>query len=1251
MVSEPLSGKRGVKRMKEEVVTLIRRFTPAAPQRGDWEFLSPDAGGAPVRWPAIDALYRTLILADPGAGKTFEALDRARKLTSKGQRAFFIRIEKLTESFENAVEVGSAEAFDGWLTSTDEAWFFLDSVDEAQLDTPRAFEDAIRVFSTRIHAARARAHIVITSREDAWQALSDRMLIDDALPFEANDCADEDPPEVQGAPEKKNAWRIFRLAPLDRDQIKIFTSYHGVGDVDAFLTAVERARLMPLAERPFDLRALLRKWQADRALGSRLEILQRLTDLQIAPLSMAGQAVRLDRNRAQQGVRALAATATLTAKNVIKLANGPSSPDRVDPKLVLPDWSDDEIDALLKTGVFDDIVYGSVRFRHREIRELLTADWAAANIERPGGRQKIEPLFFRISYDQEIIVPRLRPTLAWLILFDEQIRDHALAIAPEVATEGGDPSRLPTSIRRTMLGDIVRRIAAEDEIAPWMDNAAITRIAAADLADETQALLQRYAGNDDAVFFLGRFVWQGEIGECVPLLAPIATDMSRGLSARIAAVRAVMTAGEEDGRQALKAAILGSGAPLDRRWLAEIIINVPATLENVDFLLTTIARVDPSARAGSGLRGSLTNFIECLPLMIDTAPEQPLLNLIEGLDVLLSVEPYIERHECCVSEQNAWLISAALHAVGRLVSARARGALEPSAISILIKAQSVNFWGHNVDIEDKDRLTDLVPRWLELNDALYWRMVEERRARKGGNGERLTDDWQLTAYERFWKFTGSDFGRVISWITTRELLDDRLVALSRSFSLYLNRGKPDDWVSELRLAVKDQPELEASLQSKLNPPQQEEAGWQVEHRNWERKRARQQRKANRDRAAWVSELQTDPDRVRNPNSVTPGQMTNDHLHLLLSVNGEGWTRYDARSNWRSLEAEFGTDVAEAFREAAAGHWRHYQVPLPSEGADRSSIPYALVFALVGLAIEAEETPDFNDKLTSQEAEQAFRYLTRELNGFPRWFERLYRKHRDIGLRAVIRELTWELETTSTGPAINYILSDIVHHAPWLYADIAPTLLAWLEDGKVVCDENLNYILTIMQGADDYRLKALARTRITVEPNGAQRPRWFAVWVGQDPEQAIPALQAELDGMAFDNATLFAQHFVVSLVGSRHLGEGTTEEFRTTAVHLKSLYVLMHRFIRAEDDIERANTGVYSPELRDHAQDARNMLFKMLAESPGEGTFWALKELANDHPDEKYRLWMAERARQRAVADGDEPVWSDADIHAFSTAAD
>lgn len=139
------------------------------------------------------------------------------------------------------------------------------------------------------------------------------------------------------------------------------------------------------------------------------------------------------------------------------------SPDRIDPRDLLRDWSEAEIDALLRTGLFDDIVYTSVRFRHREIRELLGAEWAHDLMSRPGGRAPIEDLFFRTSYGEPVIVPRTRPILTWLILLDEGVRDKALALAPEIASEGGDPSRLPLAVRQTMLADIVERIATGRE--------------------------------------------------------------------------------------------------------------------------------------------------------------------------------------------------------------------------------------------------------------------------------------------------------------------------------------------------------------------------------------------------------------------------------------------------------------------------------------------------------------------------------------------------------------------------------------------------------------------------------------------------------------------------------------------------------------------------------------------------------------------------------------------------------------------
>lgn len=441
--------------MTDKIVELIRRFAPMSSRSAEWDFLMAGTG-KPQRWHEIEDAFRVLIIADPGAGKTFEAQTRARRIKERGRHAFFIRIEKIDSNFDQAFEVGTAAEFAAWLASTEEAWFFLDSVDEAQLETPRALEDAVRIFGTRCHAALDRARIFITSREDAWRALPDQTLIEQHLPY-----GEPAPAEKEHDTSRDNdpTLKLFRLAGLNEDEIGLFAGHYGVSDVADFVDAVKRANLLTLAERPFDLKALIKVWVADHKLGSRFEVLQRMIALQLAPLSSTAASARYDAAKMRDGARSLAGAVMLTGKAVICLTEGVHSPDRIDPRVLLEGWSDAEIDALLRTGLFDDIVYTSVRFRHREIRELLSAEWASDLLNRPDERARTEYLFFRERYGEQVIVPRTRPTLTWLILLDDAVRDKALALEPEIATEGGDPSQLPISIRKKMLRDIVERIA------------------------------------------------------------------------------------------------------------------------------------------------------------------------------------------------------------------------------------------------------------------------------------------------------------------------------------------------------------------------------------------------------------------------------------------------------------------------------------------------------------------------------------------------------------------------------------------------------------------------------------------------------------------------------------------------------------------------------------------------------------------------------------------------------------------------
>jgi hypothetical protein len=161
-------------------VPLIRRFRPVAKDADTDEAESIRLlwGHPKLKvWQDLDKAYRTVILSDAGAGKTFEMEGRARRLRETGCQAFFLRIECIAEGVEGSLEVGTADDFSKWLCGDGEGWFFLDSVDEARLDDPKAFENAIHRFAARIENAKHRAHIYISSRPYAWRAKLGRELI------------------------------------------------------------------------------------------------------------------------------------------------------------------------------------------------------------------------------------------------------------------------------------------------------------------------------------------------------------------------------------------------------------------------------------------------------------------------------------------------------------------------------------------------------------------------------------------------------------------------------------------------------------------------------------------------------------------------------------------------------------------------------------------------------------------------------------------------------------------------------------------------------------------------------------------------------------------------------------------------------------------------------------------------------------------------------------------------------------------
>jgi len=1208
-------------------------------------------------WQELEEEYRCVILAEAGAGKSFEMEARARHVEQSGRAAFFIRIEDIEDGFENAFEVGSVDSFEHWLDSHEQAWFFLDSIDEARLENPRTFEKAIKRFATKIKPAQQRAHVFVSSRPYAWRARSDRELLERYLPFDRPATEDttsivshSSKNDIDESVEPKSALQVYLLDPLDDSGIRIFAEHRGTPQVDKLLIDLQRANLISMAARPFDLEGILAKWKTDQKLDGRLELLRHNIALCLDEIDPSRtQRQPLNREKAMSGVCLLAAAVILTGEPGIRIPDSTLPNKGIDAATVLGDWEPAEVQTLLGRGIFNDALYGIVRFRHREVRELLAAEWFSHQLRSGHSRHVIESLFIREQYGHLVITPRLRPILPWLILFDDAMLHKTLKIAPEVAVEGGDAGHLPFTIRKAILTDIVTRIAEDRDERSVSDNSAIARIAHTDLITDVLSLITEHRNNDDAIFFLGRLVWQGDMTACVPTLSDIAVDSARGIYARIASARAVMTCGMRSQKDHVWDQLNTLPDTLPRRLLAEVLENVDSNILTVERLLMSIDKLEAYKRyETTGLSQALHGFIDRFPN--DGTTPGLLLSLISGLNSYLDREPYIERGECHASKEFIWLLGPVTHAVERLVSTQSEAALSSDILAVMLKVPAARFWRSGDFDEYKSLLHEMVPNWKKLNDALFWQSIEEVRERRNTNkSERVIDDFSVQWIGHFWKFGPDRFDDVLNFVATRDFLDDKLVAVSLAYRLYKLADVHEGWLNKLKLVTEMQVELKEYLNTFLNPLRpQKVIEWEEKQSRRQTEWEKEQEERNRNRVEWIESLKAAPDVIRNPPGLHQGEFSNYQYHLLGEIEDNGSRSEGA--NWVKLIPEFGEDVARAYRDAAISHWRTFSPALRSEGGDTNSVAYHLIFAKAGLEIEASENNSFHTNLTEAEVHHALRYIVWELNGFPNWLERVHRIYPEIVLDAVLTELYWELAHTTADQSMHYILHDLVYYAPWLHKYLVPSILNWMKQYDIQNPDALRYCIHILMSDNTYceAVSDLAQLKIANNLVNGQSATWYAVWVDLDAGKAIANFEKWLISLPSNEASKAAQLFITKLMGSRYSSNmGASHGDSLSVMHLKVLYVLMHTYIQIEDDIERASGVAYSPGLRDDAQDGRDALFNKLSSIPGKETYVALIELSREHPVVKSRSWMQRLAYKRAEGDTNLEPWSAQQVRDFS----
>jgi hypothetical protein len=1215
--------------------------------------------GAEIGWDAMLEKQRVIILSEAGSGKTEEIKQAAIRLENAEKPAFFLRLENIPDGLEDAFEVGDLQKFEGWLASDQQAWLLLDSVDESRLRDPKDFQKAIKAISKKIQPALHRTHIIITSRANAWRAKTDLDLCKKFFPLnnsKKKGSVLEQSPEPEDESQDENSsyissaeFEFYALSDLSEEQIKKFLQANGVAEVPKILQEIERHDAQIYTARPQDLQELAEYWIDNKKIGSRLDLMRNSIQRRLNERDQdRDDAKPLSFVEAYEGIKNIAAASTLMHQQNIKVPDGSNNNFGFDTKLVLPDWDSTKLVTLLGRPVFDEGPYGGVmRFHHRSVREFLTAEWFSELLINGASRSKIESLFFKEQYGLQVIVSSMRPVLSWLVLFDEEIRNRVCKVEPEVLFEGGDPSQLPQSVRADVLQNVCKKIDAQTTGHSVSGYSAVKLFANADIAADVKKLIKKYKNNSEITSFLMRMIWQGQISSALPEAKLFASDDKVEKYTRIAAFRAVKEIGTDHDFQEVLGSLLSQKDNLDRRLLAEVIDLLDGSVAAIGWVFEALDKANEKKQYSTdGLSFSLVNFA-------DRLNEDETVLFIKKVHEYLEKKPVIERRFCEVSKRFGWLMNSGARAVEKLILIKNQNALNDDSLSILAKLVPFKDYAEFQDRSLKNDISELANDWPDLKHAIFWKDVEVTRKNLFfKKGERLTYSWQAFTMNSHWWFEGKDFDRIASQISAKEFLDDKLVALSLAFRIYEdneNNEKPSEYIDQLKLAVSGQPELEERIALLINPPEPsaQQKKMQKREEKWAREDQKRKNKKLKNKVKSLKYLQDNVNDLKDKDLLKDafgkGVCLNAQRYLLnrmreLKDNSSSWTQ----ANWKDLIPDFGQEIAQSFRDGLLLSWRFYKPALRSENDEEDGTPSAIIFGLSGLEIESREVENWPENISENDAELACRYAFQELNGFPSWFPKLYKSFPNTVGSLILREIDWELENSQDGKEKHYIVDKVSWGEEPLWDSLSEAILDRLQTEPLSL-KYLSHLLKMVQNGSTISnedLSKIAETKCKKLNDLQHVAQWFAVWIGVDPADAINHLTQRLDGLKDSAESLqLAMDVIVNLVGDRRTGSHARSAYQAPK-HLKELYLLMHKYIKVREDTDRAGKGAYSPDTRDHAQEARNGLFSILTDIAGKETYLALSELSQIHPEESFRAWMLQNAKQRAEQDADMVAWDE-----------
>lgn len=1213
-------------------------------------------------WAKLLERHRVVILAEAGSGKSDELAAQAELLRSVGKFAFCTTVQEVAhEGLPNCLGVEDRRQFEAWKASDSPAWIFIDSVDEAKLNSVRV-ETAFRKIADGIDGAAARAHVILSGRHTDWEFRADLTRLERALPVPRTAEKPPAPQEILGRVlrnermkvpvEKTEAPLIVLMAPLDPDRVRKFATGCGIERVDQFIAAIEDANLWSLAARPLDLLWLVEYWRRFGRVGKLAEMFETsLTERLREPSPRRFRNDEISATQAMDALERIGAALTFgrTDKIIIPDSQLDVKPAATDFDLgaILPDWSASHRQRLLSRAAFDPATFGRARLHNDnqgDVRSYLAARWLHKRRQANASHADIAQLLFAKTYGVDVVRPSLAQTAAWLSIWDEEVAKELVARDPRVLLQSGDPASLSQAIRCAALTRVIEEIVATGDRLGFFERRSLRRLSSPDLAACIRSLWHAHKTTENARLLLLLMVELGRLEECRDIAQEAVFGSFTDQYTLIYGAAALNVIANDAELGQLAALIKAEASRLPGQFLWTSLKRLVPLYVSVEELFTILGALSTEQRdAHYGLQ---INGPELVARM--TSREELELALSGFLALMGPTRPPGAYEETDAEKALAPSVTAAGVKLLELVRPDEAPEVAIDAALRLGEDQLYRQHGKNIDLEAGLHTSPARRR------AAFWRAAEQFDGNAMLSGLPLTNLRQMEILGWSPGLRPEDLEWVLSDLSAQTSDPTRLLALDAALIIWRDSGRPEATLDRIRPLADSNAATRDYLDAVLSPRALPEEELRYIREAEVRREQHEAELAERDRgwAKFVDDLRANPEQLRQLPPPTRENVDGRLFYLwqLLNSASEGDNKY-AIDSVDAVAPVLGPELATAFRDALVSFWRQWRPQLVSERAadKRNTISLIDCMGIAAVTVEAKAATNWPSGLTSSDATRAAQYATLEINGFPPWFGPLAAAWPREVAEVLITEIRSQFSTADDGPVYG-VLHDLIYASQEAVEAVSELLFDELRGNPHFPKAVLTYMLEILSrgmSSDAAKVQfadlVLERFNESIDEEAAA-PYLSAAFVA-DPVHASHALNSKLDSIDQEAQTRLGQWVLPSLFGDSPFGRPGYPPQLPFEV-LERLVLVAFRTIRVDEDTIRPSGVVYSPGDRDRAQHARHSVFSLLTNTPGPATFALLNRWAElDHfAVEPQRL--RELALTRATQDSEHAPWPPSEAHAL-----